>query len=345
MSANEMKFERMPEVPNRTVQVIDAEVTEVGKPAPMRMETQGQDISLDRAMTTMKETYGDQTIDVEDVVNLHMAHPEEDRDEETPVDARALQMAALMIKHGQDDKESFQIAMAAALKTLRLKGDLKKYDQRAAGRSSDALAAIAGRRHGYRPARFLFRLKFQTKWERWVSTFGHNDQVTNWTKRFRPGPKIGIQDISYWMVVRNHWHCLRPVNGILQASIHTEIPTDCKPEDTMGDDWKVFEGLPQCRVCESGHQVIRNDADLLFVSLGYRQPGWFGRSKSLLTAEWLNHATASKNSKAKRPEDEDKKDDDKKEGVLSGLWSILKIFLAFVIVIASAIVIASLLGF
>lgn len=298
--------------------------------APITPGLQHNDRTIDRHLGEVERMDGGDAMKVEDVIDIASAYPPEDVDPAEPVDERQLRMAGLLIEYGLADRAGMKKALSSALKHLRLKGDLKKYDQRVSGRSSDALNAIAGARHGYRPARLLYRLAYQTRWERWWTTFGHDDTVT-FLRFLRPGPKVRAEDVSYWMVIRGAWQCLRPVNGVLTVQINPDIPTDAHPEETLGDDWKVLEGLPQQRIGDKVRQAVKNDVDLLFTALGHRHPRGRG---NLMFGEWVDVAMGSRHASAKPKEEDDKDDEDKP---LAGLRTLVKFLAVFGGVIGLAV--------
>lgn len=273
----------------------------------------------DRAVTVQLEDYerdyGASEIHADDVAAMADVYPMDDLDTEAPISDRVTRTAGILIELGLTDRPALKQAMGTAVKKLRLQGDAAKYDQQVSGLKAQALNSMAGARHGYKPARLMYRLAHQTKWERWWKTFGHDDGVeSNFFRRFMPGPKIRAEDISYWMVIRSCWHCYRPHNNMLQITAYSDIPTDAPPEEFFGDDWKVLEGLPQQRIGDKRKQPVKNEEDLLFCVLGYRS----GRG-GMLFGEWVDFAKSAGKKNGKIEDVEEEEDPDSMKGQLKGL--------------------------
>lgn len=268
--------------------------------APIDLKPEPLGRTVEGAIAELERDFGADPMAPEDYADMAGVYPPEDQQSGFAIDDKQLRLAGLLVGYNQEDSEGFRLALSAALKRIRLQGDLAGYDQSHSGRSAAALDAIAGKRHGFKPARLMYRLSYQTGFDRWWTTFGHDDQRSKWTKWCCPGPKERADDISYWIVIRGRWHCYRPVNGKLEIQIYADIPSDAQPEEVIGDDWHVFEGIPQIRIAEQKRQVIKNDCDLLFSALGGRH----GRG-NLMFGEWIQHMLSLGQMKTKIDDDGD----------------------------------------
>lgn len=295
------------------------------KIVPMAPGLEINDMTVESQLITLEHDLQPREAQAEDVVDMASVYPMEDIDREAPIDDKVMRVSALLVEYGRVDKANMRLALSTALKNLRLRGDLDQYDQSASGRQADALDAIAGTRHGYRPARLIYRLAYQTKWDRYWKTFGHDDKVkSRLLRRFLPGPEVRAEDISYWIVIRSCWHCMRPVNGIMQNTAHPDIPTDARPEDVIGDDWKCWEGLPQQRISQKGWGVVDTNASLLFFNLGFRS-----KRKGLMFGEWIDLALEDAGVSTSDPDE-----DDEGGGIPEWIVGIGKIIMVITIMIA-----------
>lgn len=260
----------------------------------------------DRRLKLMVEDFerdhgGMAPLDPSDVADMAVTYPRDRFDRDEAIDERVLRIAGILVEFGLSDRDGFKLALSTAVKKLHLQGRAGDYDQRIAGRSSSALDAIAGHRHGAKPARLMYRLVKQSALERWWTSFGHDDQIeSRLRRRLSPGPVWRVEDASYWIVDRGVWHCYRPVNGRMEVTANAHIPTDAPPEEMLGNDYKVYEGLPQKRVADPGRQTVRTDVDLLFTALGGRN----GR-RSLMFGEWIDLFTGIHTQHGKKDEEED----------------------------------------
>lgn len=306
----------------KPVLVAEVETDEGMQIAPISPGLQHNDRHLAVHIADYEREHGEAAMDVEDLFDTTETYPPEDFDASAPVDERVLKVAGILVEFGLTDRPAMKQALTAALKHLHNKGDLGKYNQDASGRTSEALNAMAGARNGYRPAKLLYRLKYQTKWERWWKTFGHDDTV-DWLRWARPGPAVRAEEVGYWILVRSVWHCKRVVNGVMTFQANPNIPADANPEEVVGSDWHVFEGLPQARIADKGSQMVKNNDDLLFTSLGHRHPKGKG---GLMFGEWVDIATGSSNAQAKRKTKEEKaKDAEGKPVRFAGIKAVLSL--------------------
>lgn len=301
--------------------------------APVTPGVQHSDRSVEVKLQDYERDFGSQPLQPEDVIDMAEVYPSHEIDPEAPINDHVLRLAGAIVEMGLTNRSDMKAALSVALKKLRLQGNVAGYDQNTSGLQAQALNAIAGARHGFKPARLMYKLTRQTKWERWWKTFGHNDNVKNaFLRRLCPGPQVRAHDLSYWIVIRSCWHCYRPVNGMMQLTSHSDIPTDAPPEEMLGDEWKVYEGLPQQRIGDKGKQVIKTDDDLLFTALGYR----CGRGGTMF-GEWIDYAHASRHSKATRDED-DEEDPDSMKAQVKGLLKAAGAVIAFIAAFCAAVV-------
>lgn len=284
--------------PARNVTVIDADAVDV---SPLVMESE-PDLSTTRMVATAANKIGAKALEPEILRDVADTYPEDDIDPEIPLDEDVLLLAGSISKMLSKDTAKGRMALSLGMKHNMLHGNLHKFDKKAVGLRDMALESIAGQRHGFKRSRLMYRKNKQTWWER-IQDWGHNPKIKNhWVRLLYPGGTHAYTDLSYWVVQRSCWVNIRPKDGMVTFTQRPEIPTDAPPEDTCGDHWCIWEGMPQRRIAEPGKQIVKTDADLLCTTLGHRAP------RSFNMIEWVHHM------KEKTPSSAQKREKEKKEG-------------------------------
>lgn len=254
------------------VQVMTAASPKPVMDIEMEPETKNQSLATIKAAA---KAIGAKPVDVEDVHNLSSAFPKEEIDESEPIKQEAMLLAGAMVALYEADPDAYAHAITTGTKKIAYESDLKRHDQRASGLNAEALAALAGAGESQHPSRLVYKLRDATCYERlryWGRDVLSEKRLPRWLRR---GPEDIATDVSYWYVARSCWHAIRVVDGVMRVSSRPDIPTDARPENVMGDDWKVIRGIPQIkRAARRGH-MVRNDIDVLASALGYRL-GVFG---------------------------------------------------------------------
>ncbi len=253
-------------------------------------------LQTNQIVAQVSEALGATHLEPDMLEDVAAVYPPDDVNQEEPIAEEVLMLAGAIQVMLKRDIEQGKLAVSLGMKAAYLLKDLDKFDQKRAGISAMAMDSIAGQRHGLKRSRLMYRMKRQTFWER-LKDWGHNPEIKNIHFRllFRGGDKR-YEDISYWIIQRGAWCNFRPRDGIMTVTVRPEIPTDAFPEETAGDDFSIYEGMPQRRIVQTGKQVVKTDADILFTSMGFRAPRSFNMAEWMV---WSKEHSASKQQKEK----------------------------------------------